>query len=135
VPSLAVLNHGYLPPADADHPAFEQTSTALWRSLAQHEFLPLLWAAFPFHPYGDRGPASNRTPNAAELAIGLPFLQKLLKQWQPQQLIAVGRVAERTLRGLGIPARHIRHPARGGAAQFDLGIASLARERGTIKSA
>jgi uracil-DNA glycosylase len=115
---------GYRPPLEKDYPPKEQTSTVMWRILAHHRFIPLLWAAFPFHAYGD-GPDTNRTPSKSELVMGKEFLLKILSDWPIDRVVAVGRVAERTLGTLGVQCTHIRHPARGGQRDFEAGVAGL----------
>ncbi|HET8815699.1 MAG TPA: uracil-DNA glycosylase [Solirubrobacterales bacterium] len=118
------IQNGYLPPAEEHYPPKEQTSTAMWQVLAHHQFVPLLWASFPFHAYGD-SPDTNRTPTKDELLLGREFLLKILSDWQIDTVVAVGRVAERTLGTLQVPCRHIRHPARGGKQDFQSGVARL----------
>jgi uracil-DNA glycosylase len=118
------VSNGYRPPIEKRYPPKEQTSTAMWRVLAEHRFLPLLWASFPFHPYeGD--PNTNRAPTKAELLLGKEFLLRILHDWPIDTVVAVGRVAERTLGTLGVACTHIRHPARGGRADFEAAIARL----------
>ena len=77
----------------------------------------LLWNVVPTHP----GTAcSNRPPTRHEIAAGLPFLERLACG---RRVIAVGRVAERTLGAVAV-----RHPSHGGAAAFRCGLAAaLAR--------
>jgi uracil-DNA glycosylase len=116
--------NGYRPPLEKRHPPKEQTSTAMWQVLARYRFLPLLWASFPFHAHGN-GPDTNRTPTKDELLMGSEFLMKILKDWSIDSVIAVGRVAERTLGTLQVPCQHVRHPARGGKRDFDAGIARV----------
>lgn len=130
VPELSMLGttRGYRLPATQCHPLKEQTSTVVWRQLSAHRFIPLLWAVFPFHPFSERGADSNRKPSPAEIEIGRPFLTRLLDAWEIQHLVALGRVAEHTLKRIGFEPQHIRHPARGGVRQFECGIAALANE-------
>jgi uracil-DNA glycosylase len=71
----------------------------------------LLWNVVPTHP---GTPASNRRPNAAEVAAGLPFALELARE---RRVLAVGRVAEAVL---GAP--YVRHPSHGGAAAFAEGL-------------
>jgi len=136
VPSLSMFGRlgGYrLPHGGSLQPIYEQTSTVVWQSFARHQFVPLLWAAFPFHPYSDRGEGSNRAPRQTELELGQRFLQSLLDAWPVEQVLAVGRVAEKTLRSLGFNCAYIRHPARGGQREFDRGIAKLANDNSVHK--
>lgn len=129
IPELSMLGttRGYRLPVTPEHPRKEQTSGIVWQVLSAYQFVPLLWAAFPFHPYGERGMSSNRTPTTTEVKIGEPFVTRLLETWEIQHLIAVGRVAERTMKRMGFAPRHIRHPARGGRCHFEQGIAELAK--------
>ncbi len=74
----------------------------------------LLWNVVPTHP----GTAtSNRRPTSAEIAGGLPFLDRVA---HGRETIAVGRVAHAALGGI-----YVRHPARGGAAAFGAGVAAI----------
>lgn len=115
---------GYQPPMEESYPPKEQTSTVMWQVLANFGFVPLLWASFPFHPHeGDLD--TNRTPTSEELLVGRSFLLKLLKDWPIEKVIAVGRVAERTLGTLQVSCAHVRHPARGGRRDFEAGLGAL----------
>lgn len=115
---------GYRPPLEEAYPPKEQTSTVMWQALAHFGFVPLLWASFPFHPHGD-GLDTNRTPTGEELLLGREFLLKLLNDWPIEQVVAVGRVAERTLGTLQVSCVHVRHPARGGRRAFEAGLGAL----------
>jgi uracil-DNA glycosylase len=137
VPELSMLGtaRGYRLPITHTHPRKEQTSTVVWRTLSMHGFTPLLWAVFPFHPFGERGPDSNRRPRPSEIEIGQQFLTRLLDAWEIHRLVALGRVAEQTLKRLGFSPQHIRHPARGGQHQFEHGIAALIDENTALHAA
>jgi Uracil-DNA glycosylase len=105
----------------------EQTATIVWRCFAQHDLIAIGWNAYPFHPHRPGQPNSNRTPRASELKQGLPFLQSLLQLLDPNiPLVAMGNSAARNLEQLGLPYRKVRHPAQGGARQFEAGIAEIA---------
>ena len=94
----------------------EATATIVHRVLAELgvEEDVLLWNAVPTHPGGER---SNRPPTRAEVAAGVPFARELARG---RRVVAVGRVAQAAL---GAP--YVRHPARGGAAAFRLGLCEL----------
>jgi uracil-DNA glycosylase len=94
----------------------EATATIVHRVLAELgvEEDVLLWNAVPTHPGGER---SNRPPTRAEVAAGLPFARELARG---RRVVAVGRVAQAAL---GAP--YVRHPARGGAAAFRVGLCEL----------
>jgi uracil-DNA glycosylase len=71
----------------------------------------LLWNVVPTHP---GSPSSNRPPTREEVDGGLAFLEPLARR---RRVVAVGRVAEAVT-----GAAYVRHPSRGGAAQFRAGL-------------
>jgi uracil DNA glycosylase superfamily protein len=77
----------------------------------------LLWNVVPTHPHRPCMPLSNRAPTRAEAAAGIAFLDELSVG---RRIVAVGRLAERTA---GAP--YVRHPSRGGAASFRMGLMEL----------
>jgi uracil-DNA glycosylase len=91
----------------------EASATIVHRVLAELglEESVLLWNVVPTHP----GTAtSNRRPRGAEIEAGLPFALELARG---RRVIAVGRLAQAVL---GAP--YVRHPSRGGAAEFRAGL-------------
>jgi len=84
----------------------------------------VLWNAFPWHPFGEKGPLSNRPPGR-DLRDGLEVLRCLLALFPSAQPYAVGRVAQRALEAIGEPAPYIRHPSHGGKRRFAEGVAAL----------
>ena len=94
----------------------EATATVVHRVLRELgiEGEVLLWNVVPTHP----GTASsNRRPTRAEVAAGLPFLDRVACGRRP---IALGRVAHDVLGGA-----YVRHPSHGGAAAFRVGLAAI----------
>ena len=104
-------------------PWAERSATVVWETLGGRRDC-LLWNAFPWHPYGDRGPLSNRHPHR-DLHEGLEALRCLLSYFSTAEPHAVGRVAQRALEMSGIRAPYIRHPSHGGARLFAEGVAAL----------
>lgn len=77
----------------------------------------LLWNACVLHPHLPGRPNSNRAPDRCELEASAELLESVCRG---RQVVAVGRVAaSRT------GASYLRHPARGGATQFRLGLAQV----------
>ena len=94
----------------------EASATVVQRVLAALglEERVLLWNVVPTHP----GTASsNRRPTRAEVDSSSQFLATLARG---RRVVAVGRVAERTL---GVPS--VRHPSHGGARAFRRGLVEL----------
>jgi hypothetical protein len=76
----------------------------------------VLWNLVPTHPHRPGVSWSNRRPTAAEIAAGLPFVERVA---EGRRVLAVGRLAERAL---GAP--YVRHPSHGGAAAFRATLAA-----------
>lgn len=107
----------------------ESSATILWQTLLAHE-VPLLWNAFPFHPFINGRPQSNRAPTMQELGLGEPFVRALRQQFPITVVVAVGNKAGVALTRWGIHHNTVRHPAQGGKADFVAGIARLMGEPG-----
>ncbi len=90
----------------------EISATIVHRTLAELELADdvLLWNLVPTHPHRPGAPLSNRRPTAAEVADGLPFVERVA---EGRRVLAVGRLAQRAL---GAP--YVRHPSHGGASEF-----------------
>jgi hypothetical protein len=107
----------------AAEPWVERSATIVWETLRRRRDC-LLWNAFPWHPYGDRGPLSNRHPHR-DLHEGLDVLRCILSLFSNAEPQAVGRVAQRALEMVGVHAPYIRHPSHGGAHRFAEGVGQL----------
>jgi hypothetical protein len=101
----------------------ERSATIVWEALGERQDC-LLWNAFPWHPFGARGPLSNRHPGRA-LDDGLEVLRCLLVLFPATKPYAVGRVAQQALAAMGVEAPYIRHPSYGGKQKFIAGVAAL----------
>jgi hypothetical protein len=129
IPSLGMFGaeRGYqnVPEPGFERIQSEQSGTIAWGTLAELGIVPLIWAAFPFHPHQLGKPLTNRAPRRPEVKIGASFLTEILDLFKPQKVIAVGNVAFGSLTELGVPCVKIRHPAQGGKNDF---VAGLKRE-------
>lgn len=103
----------------------EQTATVIWETLINHNFVPLMWNAFPFHPHQSGNPEKNRTPSSAELEFGQVFLQDIINMFQIKKVVAIGNKAEGSLTKLDVLCSKIRHPANGGKPEFVRGIGEI----------
>ena len=106
----------------------EASATMVWATIKNIEPLPLLWNAFPFHPFVSENPHSNRIPTAGELLIGTPFLESLMTLFPIETVVAIGNLAERSLTRLGIAHTKVRHPSQGGKRKFVEGLLNLAAD-------
>lgn len=116
---------GYVLPPEAAGVAAEPTATVLWQVLEEAGILPLLWSAFPWHTHQQGNPLSNRTPRPSETKLGTPFWQELSELFGIETLVAVGNVAQHSLKRAGLDVPKIRHPAHGGRSGFKSGLEQL----------
>lgn len=115
---------------NTDAPIGEASASIVWKTLDSLNFYPLMWATFPYHPHLPGNVASNRAPKPYEIRIGQQFLTRLIDIYGAPNIVAVGRVAERTLRELGIEtAAAVRHPSHGGATEFARGLAEYVESK------
>jgi uracil-DNA glycosylase len=116
---------GYRKADPATPVSTEASATMVWATIRAIEPLPLLWNAFPFHPFHAGNPSSNRMPSVGELATGAPFIARLLELFPIERVVAVGNQAARCLGSLGVKHVKVRHPSQGGKQLFVQGMAQL----------
>jgi len=108
-----------------ERPWSEPSATTMWKILHELQIAEctVMWNAFAWHPFKNGIPLSNRAPTSNELMLGLRVLKDVVAHFSDASVIAVGRVAQNTLRGLGVPVRYsVRHPSMGGAPAFREGM-------------
>jgi uracil-DNA glycosylase len=104
----------------------EASATMVWGTIRGIEPLPALWNAFPLHPFHAPDPNTNRLPTSGELAIGAPFIERLLRLLPIEIVVAIGNQASISLTRLGISHERVRHPSQGGKNLFVAGMKRLA---------
>lgn len=132
--SEAQIVHGRVPRVICDRitrgdvPRKEASATVMWGVLhgLHIERDTVMWNAYPWHPYQNGDPKSNRTPNVRELKEAMPVTRMVVGHFPYAAVIAVGQVARRTLEKMDIEVRHcVRHPSMGGANQFRTMMADI----------
>lgn len=90
----------------------ERSANIIWSSLRKYKIIPLLWNAFPFHPYPTGKEAGNRAPTKEELEAGKEYLYNLKSIFgiDDYHLFAVGQNARRVL-NIQDSQYCIRHPS------------------------
>jgi len=116
------VERGYRATVERRRVRREPSGTIVWSTIARLDPLPLIWPAFPFHPFKAGNPWSNRPPRASELDLGEPFVRWVLDLFPVDVVVAVGNKAETILKRLGVPHRKVRHPSQGGKHDFVSGI-------------
>jgi hypothetical protein len=118
-----LFGDGYRPTSDHPLGVAEMTATILWNALVENvEQPPLIWNTVPLHPHKPGDPQSNRTPTAAEIRTGQPFIEAVLALYSIDTIFAVGRKAQHALGELGYDFVSLRHPSQGGKPEFVSGL-------------
>jgi hypothetical protein len=120
-------HRGYRKASPGPKPSTEASATMVWGTIRDLDPLPMLWNAFPFHPFHHGNPLSNRIPLIGELRIGQRFIERLMTMFPLRRVVAVGNHADRSLEMLGIPHMKVRHPSQGGKTAFVAGMARLSQ--------
>ncbi|GMU74310.1 MAG: hypothetical protein AMXMBFR44_5070 [Candidatus Campbellbacteria bacterium] len=124
-----VLSHSFFAEKDVfdienkEAPIAEASASIVWKTFDTLDFYPLMWATYPYHPHKPGNGLTNRAPKPDEIKIGRQFITRLIDIYGIQKVVAVGRVAEGTLKELNIEAPAVRHPSHGGATLFAQGLA------------
>ena len=119
---------GYKKTNELSRPEKEMTATMVWETLNKFKFNPLMWNAFPFHPYRNGILDKNRTPSVKELEIGMKFLIEIINLFQIQRIIAVGSKASISLSKMNLKYTKVYHPSHGNKQKFIDGISNLIKE-------
>lgn len=120
-------DHGYRKATVGPRLSTEASATMVWGTIRDITPLPLLWNAFPFHPFHPGDPDSNRAPSSAEILLGAPFIERLLRLFAFETIVAIGNHASLSLQRLGIEHTKVRHPSQGGKNLFVEGMARLSQ--------
>lgn len=120
-------HRGYRKATPGSKMSTEASATMVWGTIRDMKPLPLLWNAFPFHPFHHGNPLSNRMPLKGELQIGQRFIESLLEMLPITRVVAVGNHAAHSLSLLNIAHEKVRHPSMGGKDAFIAGMARLSQ--------
>jgi uracil-DNA glycosylase len=120
-------DHGYRKATRGPQRSTEASATMVWGTIRGIDPLPLLWNAFPFHPFHPGKEDSNRCPDKTELQLGQRFISDLLDLFPIAQVVAVGNQAATSLGLLEIDHVKVRHPSQGGKVKFVEGMARLSQ--------
>jgi uracil-DNA glycosylase len=121
-PGLFGEYRGYCKTNQSERVWKESSASIVWQTLATTTQVPLIWNAFPFHPFQPGNEQSNRKPCSDEVKLGQAFLKDLIQIFDIEIVVAVGNTAESALKDMTITHRKVRHPAHGGKTMFVNGI-------------
>lgn len=120
-------DRGYRKATPGPRLSTEASATMVWETIRGIDPLPILWNAFPFHPFQSGDPDTNRVPSSAELDLGRPFIAALLRLFPIERVVAVGNQAAASLGRMSIAHDKVRHPSQGGKQLFVAGMARLSQ--------
>jgi hypothetical protein len=101
-----------------EEPTKERTATEVWKVLSRTGEPVFLWNAFPFHPFDEDSPLSNRRHTAQEFDLCRDILTTVFEWLKPTTVIALGADAETAVRSIGYDCDRVRHPSYGGQTEF-----------------
>jgi hypothetical protein len=90
----------------------------IWDKARHLETLPFLWNIVMVHTHKQDFDFSNRNPTKDETLLFRPLLEKLVKNFEFERIICIGRVAHRVVQEMGFKSFYVRHPAQGGVKIF-----------------
>jgi uracil-DNA glycosylase len=96
----------------------ERTATEVWKLLSRIGQPILLWNAFPFHPFDEDEPFTNRRHTTREFDSCSEILVALIEWLKPDTIIALGSDAQSAVARLGFKSQKVRHPSYGGQTDF-----------------
>lgn len=128
-------NRGYRKATEGPKRSTEASATMVWATIRDLRPLPLLWNAFPLHPFHHGNPLSNRTPLTGELQTGQRFIEGLMEMFPIGRVVAVGNNAAKSLTLLGIAHDKVRHPSMGGKNEFVCSMARLSQSESQTEEA
>lgn len=120
-------DRGYRKATDGPKLSTEASATMVWETIRAIDPLPILWNAFPFHPFHAGDPNTNRVPTSQELEIGQRFIGWMLRLFDVEQVVAIGNQASASLGRMEIEHTKVRHPSQGGKNLFVAGMARLSQ--------
>jgi hypothetical protein len=96
----------------------ERTATEVWKLISRIQEPILLWNVFPFHPFNEGDPFTNRRHTRPEFDSCRELLVALIEWIDPDTIVTLGSDAEAALVRLGFRSLKVRHPSYGGQTQF-----------------
>lgn len=96
---------------------WEKSANYMWSAFEKEGFMPLLWNAYPFHPFNNKL-ETNRKPRPEEIESGKKYITELIKIYNIKRVFAVGWTAYKLLKNMELSQfidnkdeSYIVHPA------------------------
>ncbi len=115
--------------ATVGSPLKERTATEVWKIIREIDQRVFLWNVFPFHPFEEGNPMSNRRHTSKEFEPCKELLVLLLQRLRPKRIVVLGKDARREIERLGFNVAAVRHPSYGGHLEFAGAIRAIYQVR------
>ena len=117
-------------PTKVSPPFISRSSEAFWGVMLPHHGRFLVWDAFPLHSHEPHDVLTVRNPRRSEVSQFGEALRLIKAYMMPTNIVAVGKKAFEELDALREPSIYVRHPSRGGKAEFSAGMQSIFKNEG-----
>jgi hypothetical protein len=118
-------------PTKVAPPFISRSAEIFWSVMLPYHGRFLAWDAFPLHSHEPHDFLTVRNPTKNELSQFGEALRLIKAYMKPTHIAAVGKKAFEELDTIGEPSVYVRHPSRGGKAEFAAGMQSLFKNEGT----
>ena len=109
-------------PTKVDPPFISRSSETFWGIMRPYHGRFLVWDALPLHSHEPDDVLTVRNPTKNEVSHFGEALRLIKTYMKPAHIVAVGKKAFEELEALGEASIYVRHPSRGGKAEFTAGI-------------
>lgn len=106
-------------------PFISRSAEAFWDVMLPYHGRFLVWDAFPLHSHEPDDFLTVRNPTRNEVSQFGEALRLIKAYMKPDHIVAVGKKAFEELHGIGETSVYVRHPSRGGKAEFTAGMEAL----------
>lgn len=114
-------------------PFISRSAETFWEVMLPYHGHFLVWDAFPLHSHELHDFLTVRNPTKKEVSQFGEALRLIKAYMKPTHIIAVGRKAFEELHAIGEASVYVRHPSRGGKAEFTAGMQELFKNKGPAR--
>jgi hypothetical protein len=111
-------------------PFISRSAEIFWSVMLPYYGHFMVWDAFPLHSHEPHDFLTVRSPTKNEVSQFGEALRLIKTYMKPINIVAVGKKAFEELCVIGEAAVYVRHPSRGGKAEFTAGMQGLFNNEG-----
>lgn len=109
-------------------PFISMSAETFWDVMLPYNGRFLVWDAFPLHSHKPHDVLTVRNPTKNEVSRFGEALRLIKAYMKPTHIVAIGKKAFVELDALGEASLYVRHPSRGGKADFTAGIRDIFKD-------